>query len=123
MKKVLLQIFVDYENLGKTLNILTEAKVTGFYCIEYWGASPQTWQGFVIKEEPEMALETIRTTAERAIQVNTVVNDSIAESIKRAIHEGLGVVGKRYTIMKVPIDSITVMMPEYPSPDIMISYH
>jgi nitrogen regulatory protein PII-like uncharacterized protein len=112
MKKVLLQIFVDYENLGKTLNVLTEAKVTGFYCIEYWGASPQTWQGFVIKEEPEMALEAIRTTAERAIQVNTVVNDSIAEYIKRAIHEGLGEKGKRYTIMKVPIDSITVTMPE-----------
>ena len=112
MKKVLLQIFVDYENLGKTLNILTEANVTGFYCIEYWGASPQTWQGFVIKEEPEMALEAIRTSAERAIQVNTVVNDSIGEYIKRAIHEGLAEHGARYTIIKVPIDSITVTMPE-----------
>ena len=112
MKKVLLQIFVDYENLGKTLNVLTEANVTGFYCIEYWGASPQTWQGFVIKEEPEMALEAIRTSAERAIQVNTVVNDSIAEYIKRAINEGLGARGARYTIIKVPIDSITVTTPE-----------
>ena len=112
MKKVLLQIFVDYKNLGQTLNILTEANVTGFYCIEYWGASPQTWQGFVIKEEPEMALEAIRTNAERAIQVNTVVNDSIAEYIKRAINEGLGAHGARYTIIKVPIDSITVTMPE-----------
>jgi nitrogen regulatory protein PII-like uncharacterized protein len=112
MKKVLLQIFVDYENLGKTLNILTNAKVTGFYCIEYWGASPQTWEGFVIKEEPEMALEAIRTNAERAIQINTVVNDPIAEDIKQAIQEGLGVRGKRYTIMKIPIDSIKVMIPE-----------
>ena len=112
MKKVLLQIFVDYENLGKTLNVLTEANVTGFYCIEYWGASPQTWQGFVIKEEPEMALEAIRTSAERAIQVNTVVSDSQAEYIKRAINEGLGVRGARYTIIKVPIDSITVTMSE-----------
>ncbi|MGZ4932090.1 MAG: MJ1244 family protein, partial [Halobacteriota archaeon] len=37
MAKVLLSIFVDYETLGKTINILTEEGVTGFYCIEYWG--------------------------------------------------------------------------------------
>ncbi|MGZ4921023.1 MAG: MJ1244 family protein, partial [Halobacteriota archaeon] len=56
MAKILLNIFVDYETLGKTINILTAEGVTGFYCIEYWGVSPQNWSGFVIKEEPEMAI-------------------------------------------------------------------
>ena len=34
MAKVLLNVFVDYETLGRTVNILSEQGVTGFYCLE-----------------------------------------------------------------------------------------
>lgn len=106
MAKTLLHIFVDYETLGKTINILTAEGVTGFYCIEYWGVSPQNWSGFVIKEEPEMAIGAIRDNTERAIQVNAVVNGDRAEAIAQALIEGLA--GKRHTIMRVPVDAIYV---------------
>ena len=80
--------------------------MTGFYCIEYWGVSPQNWSGFVIKEEPEMAIGAIRDNTERAIQVNTVVNDDRVEPIAQALIDGLA--GKRHTIMWVPVDAIHV---------------
>lgn len=109
MAKVLLTIFVDFETLGRTVNSLTEAGVTGFYCVEYWGVSPQNWSGFVIKEEPEMAIEAIKDNTERAIQVNTVVESDHAETIARTLVERLA--RKRYTIMKTPVDSIRVATP------------
>ena len=37
MAKVLLNVFVDYETLGRTVNILSEQGVTGFYCLEVLG--------------------------------------------------------------------------------------
>jgi nitrogen regulatory protein PII-like uncharacterized protein len=109
MAKVLLNVFVDYETLGRTINILTAQGVTGFYCGEYWGISPQDWTGFVIKEEPEMAIEAIRDHTERAIQVNTVVDDDRAEAIAQALATGLA--GKRYTVLRQPVDSIRVVAP------------
>jgi nitrogen regulatory protein PII-like uncharacterized protein len=109
MAKVLLNVFVDYETLGRTINILSEQGVTGFYCLEYWGVSPQNWEGFVIKEDPVMAKEAIRDHTERAIQVNTVVDVDFAENIAQALEAGL--VGKRYTILRSPVDSIRVAAP------------
>ncbi|MDP3484867.1 MAG: MJ1244 family protein, partial [Methanobacteriaceae archaeon] len=50
--KVHLRVFVEVENLGKIMNILSEKGVTGFYIVEYKGISPQEWQGFAIKEDP-----------------------------------------------------------------------
>ena len=109
MAKVLLNVFVDYETLGKTINILTEEGVTGFYCIEYWGLSPQNWSGFIIKEEPEMAIEAIRDNTEQAIQVNAVVNEDRAEHILQALTERLA--GHRHTIMRLPVDGIRLAAP------------
>ncbi len=109
MAKVLLKVFVDYETLGKTINILTAEGVTGFYCIEYWGLSPQNWSGFVIKEEPEMAIGAIRDNTEQAIQVNAVVNEDRAELITQALTERLA--GKRHTIMRLPVDAIRLASP------------
>jgi nitrogen regulatory protein PII-like uncharacterized protein len=109
MAKVLLNVFVDYETLGRTVNILSGQGVTGFYCLEYWGVSPQNWEGFVIREEPEMAIEAIRDHTERAIQVNTVVDDDLADAIARELTTGL--VGKRFTILRIPVDSIRVAAP------------
>jgi nitrogen regulatory protein PII-like uncharacterized protein len=107
--KVLLNVFVDYGTLGRTVNILTEQSVTGFYCIEYWGVSPQNWAGFVIKEEAEMAIEAIRDHTERAVQVNMVVKEAQADSITQALATGLA--GKRYTIFRLPVDSTHVASP------------
>jgi nitrogen regulatory protein PII-like uncharacterized protein len=110
MAKVLFNVFVDYETLGRTVNILSEQGVKGFYCIEYWGVSPHDWAGFVIKEEPEMAIEAIRDHTERAVQVNMVVDDTRAEGLTQAIATGL--TGKRYTIFRLPVESALVVSTE-----------
>jgi nitrogen regulatory protein PII-like uncharacterized protein len=109
MAKVLLNVFVDYETLGKTINILSEQGVKGFYCVEYWGVSPHDWAGFVIKEEPEMAIEAIRDHTERAVQVNMVVDHTRADSIVQAVTNGLA--GKRHTIFRLPVESVKVASP------------
>ena len=56
-----------------------------------------------------MAIEAIRDHTERAIQVNTVVDDDLAETIARVLATELA--GKRYTILKTPVDSIRVAAP------------
>ncbi len=109
MRKVLLKVFVDFESLGRTINILTEAGVTGFYCIEYWGLSPQNWSGFVIREEPEMAIEAIKDNTERAIQVNAVVNEDRADVVTQALTERLS--DRRHTIIRLPVDAIRLVTP------------
>jgi nitrogen regulatory protein PII-like uncharacterized protein len=109
MAKVLLNVFVDYETLGRTINIISEQGVKGFYCVEYWGVSPHDWAGFVIKEEPEMAIEAIRDHTERAVQVNMVVDETSAESIVQAVANGL--TGKRHTVFRLPVESVKVVSP------------
>ena len=62
MPKVLLNVFVDYETLGRTVNILTEQSVTGFYCIEYWGVSPRTGLALLSKRNLKWPLRRYETT-------------------------------------------------------------
>ncbi len=107
MRRTLLQILVDYENLARTINLLTEMDVTDFYCVEYWRASAQDWPGFLIKEDPEMVVQAIKDNAERAIQVSTVVNNDRVDAISQAVIAGLA--GKAVTLMTLPLDAVTVV--------------
>jgi nitrogen regulatory protein PII-like uncharacterized protein len=50
-----------------------------------------------------------RDHTEGAIQVNTVVDDNLVEPITRALANGLA--GKRYTILRLPVDLICVAAP------------
>lgn len=109
MRRTLLQIFVDYENLARTINLLTETGVRDFYCVEYWRASAQDWPGFLIKEDPEMVVQAIKDNAERAIQVSTVANGDRIDAISQAVTAGLA--GKPVTIMALPVDSVKVVSP------------
>ncbi len=109
MRRILLQIFVDYEDLARTINLLTEAGVRDFYCVEHWRASAQDWPGFLIKEDPEMIVQAMKDNAERAIQVSTVVSGDHIDAISQAIMEGLA--EKSVTIMTLPVDSVKAVSP------------
>jgi nitrogen regulatory protein PII-like uncharacterized protein len=104
--KVHLRVFVEIENLGKAMNALSDAGITGFYILEYKGMSPQDWKGFVIKEDPESTIGLIRDYAKDAVLVCSVVNeervDKIVESVQKALE------GEKYTILEVPIRRIIV---------------
>ncbi|ADP78060.1 Protein of unknown function, nitrogen regulatory protein PII-related protein [Methanothermus fervidus DSM 2088] len=104
--KVHLQIFVEIENLGRVINILSKEGVTGFYLIEYRGVSPQEWEGFTIQEDPKSVVSFIKDVAQNAILVSCVVDKEKAYDIRKEINRKLSDV--KYTIMEIPIKSIVV---------------
>jgi nitrogen regulatory protein PII-like uncharacterized protein len=104
--KVHLRVFVEVENLGKAMNALTDAGITGFYILEYKGMSPQDWKGFSIKEDPKSAIGLIRDYATDAMLVCSVVDEEKTDQIVDLIMEALE--GEKYTILEVPIRRIIV---------------
>lgn len=104
--KVHLRVFVEIENLGKAMNALTDAGITGFYILEYKGMSPQDWKGFSIKEDPKSAIGMIRDHAKSAILVCSVVDEEKVDMIVKSVREALK--GEKYTILEVPIRRIII---------------
>jgi len=104
--KVHLRVFVEIENLGKAMNALTEAGITGFYILEYKGMSPQDWRGFSIKEDPKSAIEMIRHHSQDAILVCSVVDEEMVDKIVESVSDALE--GEKFTILEVPIRRIVV---------------
>ncbi|MCK9150559.1 MJ1244 family protein [Methanobacterium alcaliphilum] len=108
--KVHLRVFVEVENLGKIMNILSDSGVTGFYIVEYKGISPQEWQGFSIKEDPASAISVIHDSARDAILVCSVVDEEKVDNIISEVSKSLK--NERYTIVEVPIRRIIVNSPK-----------
>ena len=104
--KVHLRIFVEMENLGKAMNALTDAGITGFYILEYKGMSPDDWKGFSIKENPKSAIGMIRDYATAAVLVCSVVDEEKVDKMVDLICDELA--GERFTILEVPIRRIIV---------------
>lgn len=104
--KVHLRVFVEIENLGKAMNALTDAGITGFYILEYKGMSPQDWKGFAIKEDPKSTIGLIRDYAKEAVLVCSVVDEERVDKIVESVQEALE--GEKYTILEVPIRRIIV---------------
>ncbi|ACV24211.1 MJ1244 family protein [Methanocaldococcus fervens] len=107
--KVLLYLFVESENVGKAINALSEGGITGFFLYDYKGMSPQDWQGFLLDEDPEMAIRAVNDLAQNAVLIGTVVNESNLIEIERIIDEKLA--DCKYTIIEIPIEGIIVNMP------------
>ncbi len=104
--KVHLRVFVEVENLGKAMNAITDAGITGFYILEYKGMSPQDWKGFAIKEDPKSAISLIRDYAVDAVLVCSVVDEDRVDKIVKSVQKALE--GEKYTILEVPIRRIIV---------------
>ena len=104
--KVHLRVFVEMENLGKAMNALTDAGITGFYILEYKGMSPDDWKGFTIKEDPESAIGMIHKFATPAVLICSVVDEKIVDEMTDLIVEELE--GDKFTILQVPIRKLIV---------------
>lgn len=104
--KVHLRVFVEMENLGKAMNALTEAGITGFYILEYKGMSPDDWKGFSIKEDPESAIGMVQKFATPAVLICSVVDEEDVDQMTDHIMEELE--DERYTILQVPIRNIII---------------
>lgn len=104
--KVHLRVFVEMENLGKAMNALTTAGITGFYILEYKGMSPDDWKGFSIKEDPESAIGMIHKFATPAVLICSVVDEDNVDRLTDLIVKELD--GEKYTILQVPIRKLIV---------------
>jgi nitrogen regulatory protein PII-like uncharacterized protein len=104
--KVHLRVFVEIRNLGKAMNALTDAGITGFYILEYKGMSPQDWKGFSIKEDPESAIKMIKDHAKNAMLICSVVDEEKVDEIVKMVREAL--MGEKYTMVEVPIRRIII---------------
>lgn len=104
--KVHLRVFVEMENLGKAMNALTDAGITGFYILEYKGMSPDDWRGFSIKEDPKSAIGMIHKFATSAVLICSVVDEKKVDQMTELIREELN--GEKYTILQVPIRKIII---------------
>ena len=104
--KVHLRIFVEMENLGKAMNALAAAGITGFYILEYKGMSPDDWKGFSIKEDPKSAIGMIHKFATQAILICSVVDERDVDRMTELIVDELE--GEKYTILQVPIRKIII---------------
>ena len=104
--KVHLRVFVEIKNLGKAMNALTDAGITGFYILEYKGMSPQDWTGFSIKEDPESAIKMIKDHAKNALLICSVVDEERVDEIVKMVRKTLK--GEKYTILEVPIRRIII---------------
>ena len=104
--KVHLRVFVEMENLGKAMNALTDAGITGFYILEYKGMSPDDWKGFSIKEDPKSAIGMIHQFATSAVLICSVVDEENVDGMTDLIVKELD--GEKYTILQVPIRKLIV---------------
>jgi nitrogen regulatory protein PII-like uncharacterized protein len=104
--KVHLRVFVEIKNLGKAMNALTDAGITGFYVLEYKGMSPQDWKGFSIKEDPKSAIMMIKDHAKNALLICSVVDEERVDEIVKMVRKALK--GEKYTILEVPIRRIII---------------
>jgi len=104
--KVHLRVFVEMENLGKAMNALTDAGITGFYMLEYKGMSPDDWKGFSIKEDPKSAIGMVHKFATPAVLICSVVDEEVVDQMTDRIMKELD--GEKFTILQVPIRKIIV---------------
>ncbi len=104
--KVHLRVFVEIKNLGKAMNALTDAGITGFYILEYKGMSPQDWKGFSIKEDPKSAIMMIKDHAKNALLICSVIDEERVDEIVKMVREALK--GEKYTILEVPIRRVII---------------
>ncbi|AEK19555.1 MJ1244 family protein [Methanococcus maripaludis] len=108
--RILLKLFVESQNLGKAINALSEGGISGFYLKEYQGMSPDDWKGFLLAEEPEMAIKIVNELSQDTVVINSIVNIECLGKIKELVRKELE--NDRYTLVELPVLGMEVNSPE-----------
>ncbi|ADC69378.1 Protein of unknown function, nitrogen regulatory protein PII-related protein [Methanocaldococcus sp. FS406-22] len=107
-KRVLFKLFVEEKNVGKAINIMTLAGITGFFLHKYRGLSPDKFKNLSKEEleDIEKVYEIIEKGSDRAVVIGTVVKEEKAKKIEELLKEKMN--NERWTVMKVPILKVKV---------------
>ncbi|AAB99257.1 TPA: hypothetical protein HA335_05490 [Methanocaldococcus jannaschii] len=107
-KRVLFELFVEEKNVGKAINIMTLAGITGFFLHKYRGLSPDKFKNLSKEEleDIEKVYEIIRDESDKAVVIGTVVKEEKAKKIEELLKEKMN--NERWTVMKIPILKVKV---------------
>jgi len=107
-KRVLFKLFVEEKNVGKAINIMTLAGITGFFLHRYRGLSPDKFKNLSKEEleDIEKVYEIIEKESDRAVVIGTVVKEEKAKKIEELLKEKMN--NERWTVMKIPILKVKV---------------
>ena len=107
-KRVLFKLFVEEKNVGKAINIMTLAGITGFFLHKYRGLSPDKFKNLSKEEleDIEKVYEIIEKGSDRAVVIGTVVKEEKAKKIEELLKEKMN--NERWTVMKIPILKVKV---------------
>lgn len=88
-KRVLFELFVEEKNVGKAINIMTLAGITGFFLHKYRGLSPDKFKNLSKEEleDIEKVYEIIRDESDKAVVIGTVVKEEKAKKIEELLKE------------------------------------
>ncbi len=107
-KRILFKLFVEEKNVGKAINIMTLAGITGFFLHKYRGLSPDKFKNLSSEEleDIEKVYNIIEKESDRAVIIGTVVKEEKAKKIEDLLKEKLG--SEKWTVMKIPILKVKV---------------
>ena len=107
-KRILFKLFVEEKNVGKAINIMTLAGITGFFLHKYRGLSPDKFKNLSSEEleDIEKVYNIIEKESDRAVIIGTVVKEEKAKKIEDLLKEKLG--SEKWTVIKIPILKVKV---------------
>jgi len=72
--------------------------------------SPDDWKGFLLAEEPEMAIKIVNELSQDTVVINSIVNIECLGKIKELVRKKLE--NDRYTLVELPVLGMEVNSPE-----------
>ena len=107
-ERILFKLFVEEKNVGKAINTMTLAGITGFFLHKYRGLSPDKFKNLSKEEleDIEKVYEIIEKDSDRAVVIGTVVKEEKAKKIEELLKERMS--DERWTVMKIPILKVKV---------------
>jgi len=107
-ERVLFKLFVEEKNVGKAINVMTLAGITGFFLHKYRGLSPDKFKKLSNKdlEDVEKVYGIIEEESDKAVVIGTVVKDEKAKKIEDLLKERM--TDEKWTVMKIPILKVKV---------------
>ena len=107
-ERILFKLFVEEKNVGKAINVMTLAGITGFFLHKYRGLSPDKFKNLSKKdlEDVEKVYDIIEKESDKAVVIGTVVKNEKAKKIEELLKENMN--NERWTVMTIPILKVKV---------------